>query len=238
MANFNEIKIIDEFRKCIESLDEQARNMFDFYCLGKRQNAESAIVVPGYGDAYTFDEYISLLEKSLKEQSSLGHRYVVYKALTNDKRLVSRSYWSIDKKNTYNSCYYYGNNHSKNDELLYRYNKSHINAYECYVPKLTNKKAKFKFDFETLNANACMVFLLHPSILSYDCDEIALFASVWDEWFNNVINIFPVQKFRFYFGNRKNIYSGDLPPSHEEIKRCKINTSFNLPIESLSYENF
>ena len=237
MGNFNEIKIIDEFRKCIESLDEEARNMFDFYCLGKRQNAESSIVVPGYGDAYTLDEYINLLEKSLKEQSSLGYRYVVYKPLTSDKRLITRSYWELDKKYSYNSGFTYRGICSKTDELLYRYQKSHFNAYDCYVPKLTNKKAKFRFDFETLHANACMVFLLHPSILSYNCDEIALFASVWDEWFNNVINIFPVQKFRFYFGNRKTIYSGDLPPSHEEIKRCKINRSFNLPIQSLSYEN-
>ena len=82
-----------------------------------------------------------------------------------------------------------------------------------------------------------MVFLLHPSVQSYDGEELAQFASVWHEWFHKIIDIYPSPQFKFYFGNRKRIFSGDYPPTHQEIKNNKLNISLNLPIKSIAYED-
>ncbi len=221
MAEINEIRIVDELRKCIESFDEETRQIFDFYCLGKRFNNTTT-------PYDTLDDYLKKVEKALKEQNNLGHRFVVFKSLNNNHNLIERVYWSRESPSYYNYDI---------RGLILRYTNNSTHSWSCFATK-GNVKSTFKFDFKNLNANCCIVFLIHPSVASYDGDELATFASKWDEWFHKIIDIYPTPKFKFYFGNYKNIFSGDAPPTHQEVKKNKINVAFDLPVKSYAYEKF
>lgn len=222
MTELSEIRIIDELRKCIESFDKETRDIFNFYCLGKRLNSiiESDT---------TLEDYLSLVDEALKEQNNQGRKFVVFKSLTNNHQLVERYYWSRESPGYYSQGNYY---------LINRYGSYKSASWTCFATKNNSNKASFKFDFNHLNANCCMVFLIHPSIQSFDEDELATFASKWDEWFHKIIDIYPTPQFRFYFGNRKRIYSGNTPPTHQEVKDNKINVTYELPVKSYAYENF
>lgn len=220
MIEFNEIRIIDELKKCIESFDKETRNMFNFYCLGKRFNSTV--------ESDTLEDYLSVVEKALKEQNNQGRQFVVFKSLTSDHNLINRWYWSHESPGYYSKGNY---------DLINKYGTFRASNWSCFATRGDNK-VNFKFNFNNLNANCCIVFLIHPSVKSFDEDELATFASKWDEWFHNIISIHPGPKFKFYFGNRKNIFSGDSPPTHQEIKNNKINVSYDLPVKSYAYEEF
>jgi len=223
MKELMDINIPNEFRNFVESLDDELRDLFNYYCLGIRKNSE-------FVEGYTLDHYIELVREALQKKSNLGFRYVVYKCITSDHTLVTKNFWKKDNilssKTLYNST-----------NLLSSYNSVYgsTQLWSCYVAK-GNEKYKFKADFMSLDANPSFIFFLHPSIQSYDAEEIALFASIWDERFHEMVRINPIPKFMFVVGNSKRIFTGNTPPTHEEIKKHHINLNMIIPIKSIAYE--
>ena len=80
MKELMDINIPNEFRNFVESLDNELRDLFNYYCLGIRKNSE-------FVKGYTLDYYIELVREALQKKSNLGFRYVVYKCITSDHTL-------------------------------------------------------------------------------------------------------------------------------------------------------
>ena len=219
MDSITELNISQELKKCVESMPDDIRYWFNYYCLGIRG--------PLKGNEYTLDEYIDMIRISLIEQSSHGKRFVVYKALNKNNDIITPNIWESDVINF----------HSSATRCIEKFTKYKYRMSSCYVTT-GHRNLKFKNTFEALEYNTGIVFLIHPDVLSIDKYCIEKFASYWNAYyFNNIVNdLYPSVDFMFFFGNRKMIRSGNRPPTHSEVKANKLNLSMNLPVNCLAYE--
>lgn len=219
MDSIQELNISQELKKCVESMPEDIRYWFDYYCLGIRG--------PLRGNEYTLDEYIEMIRMSLIDQSSYDKRFVVYKALNKNNDIITPNIWKSDVRDF----------HSSATRCIKKFTESEHSMSSCYVTA-GHRNLQFKNTFESLEYNTGIVFLIHPDVLSIDNYHIEKFAAYWNAYyFNNVVNeLYPNVDFLFFFGNRKIIRSGNRPPTHAEVKANKLNLSMNIPVNCLAYE--
>lgn len=216
----NTISISQELKKCIEQMSPEARRSFDFYCLGVRNPKLLT------GNEYTLDFYIDLVSKCFAERSNFGRTFVVYKSLNkNNKPVDTRNIWKKDIID-------YNNNLRK---IIEAHAGTSYVLSSCFVTS-GNKKYKYDITFENFENNTGVVFLIHPDIISINEEEIELFAAEWQRYYLENIAICPKLDFFFIFGNRKALYSGNVPPTHKTVKELKLNVSMLMPINSLVYE--
>ena len=219
MDSIKEINISQELKKCVESMPDDIRYWFNYYCLGIRG--------PLRGNEYTLDEYVDMIRTSLTDQSSYGKRFVVYKALNKNNDIITPNIWKADVINF----------HSSASRCIKKFTESAYSMSSCYV---TNGHLNFRHrnTFEALEYNTGFVFLIHPDITFINEFDIEKFAAYWNAYyFNNIVNdLYPNVDFIFFFGNKKIIRSGNRPPTHSEVKGNKLNLSMNIPINCLAYE--
>lgn len=219
MDSVKEISISQELKKCVESMPDDIRYWFNYYCLGIR----------GYmtGNEYTLDEYIDLVRRSLTDRTCYGRRFVVYKPLNKNNDIITPNIWKSDVRDF----------HSTAKRCIKQFTDSEYSMSSCYI---TNGHRSFrpKNTFEALEYNTGFVLLIHPDIVSIDNYHIEYFAAYWNAYyFNNVVNdLYPSVDFLFFFGNRNIIKSGNRPPTHTEVKLNKLNLAMNIPVNCLAYE--
>ena len=173
-----------------------------------------------------FDFYIDLVSKCFAERSNFGRTFVVYKSLNkNNKPVDTRNIWKKDIID-------YNNNLRK---IIEAHAGTSYVLSSCFVTS-GNKKYKYDITFENFENNTGVVFLIHPDIISINEEEIELFAAEWQRYYLENVAICPKLDFFFIFGNRKALYSGNVPPTHKTVKELKLNVSMLMPINSLVYE--
>ena len=217
--DIKEISISQELKKCVESMPDDIRYWFNYYCLGIRG--------PLRGNEYTLDEYIDMIKTLLIDGTYCGRRFVVYKALNKNNDIVTPHIWKSDIREF----------HSSVKRCIKKLTDSEYIMSSCYV-SIGYRIFRYKNTFRSLEYNTGVVLLIHPDILSIDHNDIAQFAAYWNAYyFNNVVNdLYPNVDFMFFFGNKKAIKSGNRPPTHSEVKANKLNLSMNIPINCLAYE--
>ena len=217
--DIKEISISQELKKCVESMPDDIRYWFNYYCLGIRG--------PLRGNEYTLDEYIDMIKTLLIDGTYCGRRFVVYKALNKNNDIITPNIWKSDIREF----------HSSVKRCIKKFTDSEYIMSSCYV-SIGYRIFRYKNTFRSLEYNTGVVLLIHPDILSIDYNCIAQFAAYWNAYyFNNVVNdLYPNVDFMFFFGNKKAIKSGNRPPTHSEVKANKLNLSMNIPINCLAYE--
>ena len=219
MDSIKEINISQELKKCVESMPDDIRYWFNYYCLGIRG--------PLRGNEYTLDEYIDMIKALLIDGTCCGRRFVVYKALNKNNDIITPNIWKSDIREF----------HSSVKRCIKKFTDSEYIMSSCYV-SIGYRIFRYKNTFRSLEYNTGVVLLIHPDVLSIDYNCIAQFAAYWNAYyFNNVVkDLYPNVDFMFFFGNKKAIRSGNRPPTHSEVKANKLNISMNIPINCLAYE--
>ena len=219
MDSIKEINISQELKKCIESMPDDIRCWFNYYCLGIAGS-------PGDNE-YTLDEYIDIVRRSLTDNACYDRRFVVYKPLNKNNNIITPGIWSADVKD-YNSSA---------TRCINKFTECEYCISSCYV---TNGHLNFRHrnTFDALEYNTGFVLLIHPDITFINEFDIEKVAAYWNAYyFNNVVNdLYPKVDFIFFFGNRKIIKSGNRPPTNPEVKANKLNLSMNIPVNCLAYE--
>ena len=220
MDIIKEINISQELKKCIESMPDDIRYWFNYYCLGITESPR--------GNEYTLDEYIDIVKRSLTDKTDCDNRrFVVYKPLNKNNDIITPNIWKSDVRDF----------HSNAKRCITKFTESEYSMSSCYITT-GHTSFRSKNTFEALEYNTGIVFLIHPDVLSIDNYYVEKFAAYWNAYyFNNVVNdLYPKVDFIFFFGNRKIIKSGNRPPTNPEVKANKLNLSMNIPVNCLAYE--
>lgn len=235
---FVTIDITDKFKEFINSIDEHLRNIFDYYCLGIRKNDEFKL------STYTLDQYCEILKKNFNEGRDNGYNFVNYSdrgQYRREKRIVQY----------YDNDYTY---HKRIDLYTPIYSKHayanmdglNIEPTTTVIRARTNKLGRLNLSLKQLWENPGMNFFIHPSVLSYDCDEIQELIEAYKK-FQDAFIYFPYIEYVAFVCNSKGLYRSnkDIDVHLEKIINTKTSTKA-IPLkaffcetkESIQMKNF
>lgn len=193
------VNLTDIFLDFVKTLDNESRSTFDKYFLGSETEKP-----------LTLKEYITMLKRSLRYRSDLGHRRLAY-----------------TRTNTINYIH---------SELGLHYKPIDDCGHSMHISPTPYKGKYPAITLVNYEYYTGIVFLLHPLIVDpFEFDILHLAIKWYDYSIQKFIGIvYPKHIYRY--ANKYEIYHTDKKLNYKELKNLKIYTNHIFGKEELMYE--